>query len=289
MEKRRLGRTDHMSSVVIFGAAAFWALDQETANKTLDAVLKAGVNHIDIAPSYGRAEVLTGPWLKDHREQFFLGCKTEKRDKVSAWTDLHKSLALLHTDRFDLYQLHAIGTLQELGKAMSAGGAFETLLEAREQGLTRYLGITGHGMHAPAVHSVALDRFDFDTVMFPIYPALFANANYRRDAMALLKKCVERDVGVMVIKSVAKQAWGDRSRSYNTWYEPLDQQDVVDKAMRFALSQPGVTGVPSTGDVNILPMVLQAAEKFQPMPEADQQALIDSMQDLPLFFKPEGE
>jgi predicted aldo/keto reductase-like oxidoreductase len=289
MEKRRLGRTGHMSTVVIFGSAAFGNIEQDAANKILDMVLAAGITHIDIAPGYGQAEVRTGPWLKNHRDKFFLGCKTEKREKVAAWTDLHNSLALLNTEKLDLYQLHAVGTLPELDMAMSSGGSFATLLEAKEQGLTKYLGITGHGMHAPAVHSIALDRYDFDTVMFPIYPTLFANANYRRDTMALLKKCEERNVGVMIIKSAAKQAWGDRERTHTTWYEPHNQQDKIDTAIRFALSQPAVTGVASAGDINVLPMVIKAAEKFTPMSESEQEALIEESKNRELFFVPEGQ
>ena len=284
MEKRRLGRTGHWSTVMIFGTAAFGEIEQDSADKISDMVLAAGINHIDVAPSYGQAEIRVGPWLKAHRDKFFLGCKTTERQKDDAWAELQQSLKNLQTDKFDLYQLHAVGNLAELDKATATGGALETLIRAREQGLTKYLGITGHSMHAPATHSVALDRFDFDTVMFPIYPTLFSDVNYRRDTLALLKKCAERDVGVMIIKSIAKEPWGDREKTRNTWYAPYEEQEEITKAVHFVLSQPHVTGIASAGDVNILPKVINAAQSFQPVNADQQQALINERQELEKIF-----
>ncbi len=284
MEKRRLGRTNHMSSVVIFGAAAFWEIDRETAEQALDIALAAGVNHIDVAPQYGQGEERVGPWLESRREQLFLGCKTLERGRAEAWAELHRSLDKLRTTHLDLYQLHAVGTFEELDAAFAAGGAIEALIEAQEKKLTRWLGITGHGLDTPRVHLEALRRFDFDTVMFPINPALYANADYRRDTERLLETCAARDVGVMVIKSIAKGPWGDKPKVYNSWYEPFDQQEAIMTGVRFALSQPGVTCVASAADVRLLPMVLKAGQEYAPLSAAEQAEAIAQAAALePLF------
>jgi len=284
MEKRRLGRTNHMSSVVIFGAAAFWEIDCETAEQALDMALAAGVNHIDVAPQYGQGEERVGPWLESRREQFFLGCKTLERGRAEAWAELHRSLDKLRTTHLDLYQLHAVGTFEELDAVFAAGGAIEALIEAQEKKLTRWLGITGHGLDTPRVHLEALRRFDFDTVMFPINPALYANADYRRDTERLLETCAARDVGVMVIKSIAKGPWGDKPKVYNSWYEPFDQQEAIMTGVRFALSQPGVTCVASAADVRLLPMVLKAGQEYAPLSAAEQAEAIAQAAALePLF------
>ncbi len=275
MEKRQLGRTGHQSTVVVFGTAAFWTLGQDEANAALDLALARGINHIDVAPSYGLAEERLGPWLVSHRDQFFLGCKTLERTREGAWAELRRSLERLRTKSVDLYQLHAVGTLDELDKAFAPGGAIETLKEARDQGLTKYLGITGHGLQAPAAHLEALQRFPFDTVMFPINPPLYANPAYRRDAERLLSVAAERNVGVMIIKSVTRGPWGEKPKAYNTWYEPFDQPDTIARSIQFVLSQP-VTAICSPGDVHLLPMVLDAGDKFQPMPHDVQDKLIES-------------
>lgn len=284
MQQRRLGRTGHMSSVIIFGTAAFWEIDQDSANRALDLGLSYGVNHIDVAPQYGQAEERLGPWLENHRDKFFLGCKTQERERATSWAELQRSLKKLHTDKLDLYQLHAVTTFEELDAAMGPGGAIETLQEARERGLTRWLGITGHGLQSPAVFVAALERFDFDTVMFPIHPRLYADPDYRRDAERLLKLCVEKDVGVQIIKAVTKGPWGDQEKQYNTWYQPYDTPERITQGVRFALSQEGVTGIPSAGDVRLLPHVLEAGKRFTPMTPGEQTAAIEDSRVLaPLF------
>lgn len=284
MEQRRLGRTGHMSSVVIFGAAAFYQIDRETAEQALDVALAGGVNHIDVAPQYGQGEERVGPWLETRRDHFFLGCKTLERNRAEAWAEMHRSLDILRTDHFDVYQLHAVGTMEDLDRAFAPGGAIEALAEAKEKGYTRFLGITGHGLEAPKVHLEALRRFDFDTVMFPINPVLYANADYRRDAEHLLETCVARDVGVMIIKSITKGPWGDKPKTYNSWYEPFDQQDMITLGVRFALSQPGVTGIASAADVRLLPMILKAGDEFVPMSVDEQAEAIAQAEALePLF------
>lgn len=284
MDKRRLGRTNHMSSLVIMGTAAFSNSTQEETSEMLDLALARGVNHIDVAPSYGHAESVVGPWLDGKRDQFFLGCKTNVRDADGAWAELNESLQNLRTDKFDLYQLHAVTSMDELEQAMRPGGAIDTLKRAKAEGLTQYLGITGHGMDAPAVQYAALQRFDFDTVMFPIHPRLYADAKYRANAEKLLDLCQQRDLGVQIIKSITRGGWGMLTRNYDTWYQPYDTQDAVTAGVRFALSQPGVAGVPSAGDTRLFPMTLNAADAFTPMSAAEQQALIQQSAALELMF-----
>lgn len=285
MEKRQLGRTGHMSTVAIFGAAAFWEIDQASANTALDLAHQAGVNHIDVAPQYGQGEIRVGGWLPPHRDEFFLGCKTLERSRDDAWAELHRSLEKLQTESLDLYQLHAVTDMDELNKAMGPDGAIQALQRAKDEGLTQYLGITGHGLQMPSVALSALERFDFDTVMFPVNPVLWANNAYRAEAEKLLTICQERSVGVMVIKSIAKGPWADRDNAtYNTWYEPYDQQAAITDGVHFALSQPGVTGIATAGDTTLLPMVLNAAGSFTPMPAEQQTELINRAQQLePLF------
>jgi aryl-alcohol dehydrogenase-like predicted oxidoreductase len=277
MQKRRLGRTGHESTVAIFGGAALWQSDQDHANPAFEKALAAGINHIDVAPQYGNAEDCVGGWLPPHRDKFFLGCKTLERARDDAWAQLQVSLEKLKTDQLDLYQLHAVTDFEQLEMAMAPGGAIEALQRARHEGLTRFLGITGHSHVSPAVQIAALERFDFDTVMFAINPTLYANPDYRRDCETLLGMCQERDVGVQIIKSVAKQPWAEGDKRYLTWYEPFDEQARINQMVRFVLSQPAVTCIPIAGDVRILPMVIEAAENFTPMPESEQAALIGEL------------
>jgi len=264
METRRLGRTGHESTVVIFGAAAIGKTSQEVADTAIQAALDSGVNHIDVAPSYGQAEARLRPWIPKIRDQVFLGCKTTKRKKGEAAEELKRSLERLKAGRFDLYQLHSVGDLEQLDLAMGPGGALEALVEARDKGLTSYLGITGHGMMAPATHAEALRRFDFDTVMFPLNANLLSDPGYRSDYGSLCELAREKDVGLMVIKAVAKEPWGDRERTATTWYKPYDAQGDVDRCVRFALSQE-ITALSSAGDVDVLPLILDAASRFEPM------------------------
>ena len=168
MEKRRFGRTGHLSTVAIFGAAAFWNITQDDADRVMEQVIAAGVNHIDVAPSYGMAEQRIGPWMPRVRDQFFLGCKTMERTKEGAWREMHESLARLQVSSFDLYQIHAVTTFAELDAATAPGGALDAMIQAREQGLTKFIGITGHGVDSPAIFRESLRRFDFDSVLFPI-------------------------------------------------------------------------------------------------------------------------
>ncbi len=273
MERRRLGRTGHMSTVVTFGAAGIGRVDQETADRAIETALGHGVNHVDVAPRYGEAELRLRPWMPRIRGRIFLGCKTGERARDAAAAELSRSLERLGTDRLDLYQLHAVGKLHELDQCTAPGGALEALIAARAQGLVRWLGITGHTHDAPRTHLEALRRFDFDTVMFPLNFVLWADPRYREDAGALLEECRRRDVGVHIIKTVAKDPWGDRPRTHTTWYEPFTDQARIDQAVAFVLSRP-VTTLCSVGDVTVLPRVLEAAERFREIEAPAEAALL---------------
>lgn len=273
MQKRRFGRTGHMSSIIIFGAFAVGQLPQEEADTAMRMVLDHGVNHIDVAPSYSDAELRLGPWLERYRERFFVGCKTMLRGREEAREELSRSLERLRIDSFDLYQLHAVTTMEELDACFAPGGSMEAILAARDEGLTRYVGITSHGFQAPAVHLEALRRFDFDSVLFALNFKLWAEEAYRRDALKLLEVTAERDVGTMVIKALSRAPWGDRERRYHTWYEPFDDAGMIERVLRFTLSQP-VTGAISSGDARLLPMIFDAAQRFEPMSEEEQLELV---------------
>jgi len=273
MEKRRFGRTNHMSTVAIFGGAALGNATQATADDITEQVIAAGINHIDIAPSYGHAEKVVGPWIARERERFFLGCKTMERTKAGAWKEMHESLERLQTGTFDLYQFHAVTTLDELDQITAKGGALEAALQAREQGLTKFIGITGHGFDSPAIYLEALRRFDFDTILFPLNFVQYANPTYRKNAEALIQTCRKRDVGTMIIKSVTKRPWGDRPKTHTTWYEPFNTQETVQTAVNFALSQ-DITGLCTAGDVHVFPLFVEACAKFTPMTTEEQENLI---------------
>lgn len=283
MEKRRLGRIGHLSTVAIFGAAAFYETTPEVVDKVMEQVISAGINHIDVAPGYGMAEELLGPWLEKEGQRFFLGCKTQERTKEKAASEMRRSLEKLRVDKFDLFQLHAVTTMEELDQVTSPGGALEAIVEARSEGLTKYIGITGHGNDVPAVFLEGLKRFDFDTVLFPINFVQFAIPEYRRNAEQLLRVCREREVGSMIIKSIAQRPWGERSKTYTTWYEPFDSLAEIQKGVNFALSQ-DVTGLCTPADVEILPSFLVACERYTPMASEQQEELIIQAKEFETIF-----
>lgn len=283
LEKRRLGRTGHMSTVAIFGGAAFSEVPQTQADAAMERVLGAGINHIDVAPSYGEAEERLRPWLASERKRFFLGCKTTERTAQGARTELERSLKRLGVEAFDLYQIHAITTIEELDEVTRSGGALEAIKEARQEGLTRYIGITGHGVNAPGIFLEALHRFDFDTVLFPINFVQYRNKDFRRNAEDLLRECQNRDVGTMIIKSITRGPWDNEPKTYETWYEPFSDEKMIQRAVDFVLSQP-VTGLCTAGDTRLLPLVLHACEHFKRMSATEQETFIESaIQYKPLF------
>jgi len=290
MEKRRLGKTGHQSTVMIFGGAALWDEDPEAAIAAFDLARRHGVNHFDVAPQYGKAEELVGPWLADHRNEVFLSCKTLERTADGAWAELHRSLEKLHTDHIDLYQSHAVGSFEELDAITEPGGALEAFVRARDEGIVDYLGITGHGYEAAAVHAEALRRFDFATVMTPLNYVQWADPDWRSSFEDLLELVEDRDVGLMIIKSVCRGPWHEPEghRPYNTWYRPFAEQDRITEAVRFVLSFPQVTGFAQPGDLRLLPLALEAAENFTPLTDAERDALVSRAGEYERLFVPEG-
>ena len=283
METRRFGRTEHMSTIAIFGAAAFSEISQQDADKVMEQVIEAGVNHIDVAPSYGQAEERIGPWMPRERGRFFLGCKTTERTKDGAWNEMQRSLKRLQTETFDLYQCHAITTMEELDAVTRKGGALEAFVEARQRGLIQFIGITGHGADAPQIYLEALRRFDFDSVLFPLNFVQMANPEFRKYTEELITTCKAKDVGTMIIKAITKGPWGERPHTATTWYEPFDKMDDIQRALNFALSYE-VTGFCTAGDTKILPMVLEACENFKRLGNAELEEMIRSGKEYePLF------
>lgn len=273
MQRRRLGRTGHMSSVVAFGGAALWQASPAETDAAIELALEHGVNHVDIAPSYGEAEVRLGPWLEKHRQEVFLGCKTTERSKAGAWESMKRSLDRLRVDSFDLFQFHSVNDLETLGMVLGPGGALEAVLEAREQKLTRFVGITGH---RPSVQVEALNRFPFDTVLFPLNRVLAARRNDYSDFSVLLDVTARNEVGTMAIKAIAKRPWQGPMHMHRTWYEPFAEQTEIDRCVWFALSQ-GVSTLPMAGDLALWPMIIDAAERYEPMDaEAQAAAVADS-------------
>ena len=273
MEKRRLGRTGHESTVVAFGTAGIGRVSQEVADRAVEQILEHGVNHIDIAPTYGEAMERMAPWMPKLRDSMFLGAKTRERTRELAWANIESCMSRLGVESFDLFQLHSVGTMEDLDKVTGSGGALEALVKLRERGLTRWVGITGHGPDAPRVHMEALRRFDFDTVMFPLNATLYRNAEYREHAEELLSAANQRDVGVHTIKMLARGGWGDREREHTTWYDPHREQSEIDSALWWLLSQPMHTA-PSVGDVELLPRALDAAQRFSPLSNDAQEAVV---------------
>lgn len=275
MQTRAFGRTGHDSTIAIFGAAAFWEISQANADKVMEQVIEAGVNHIDVAPSYGQAEERIGPWMPRERERFFLGCKTTERSKDGAWNEMQQSLKRLQAKSFDLYQFHAVNTFEDLDKITMKGGALEAVLEAQKAGLTKFIGITGHGADAPAIYLEALRRFDFDSILFPLNFVQMANPTYRKNAEELIAVCQEKQVGTMVIKTITKGPWQNEKHTATTWYEPFEKMDEIQRAVDFALSY-DVTGLCTAGDTRILPLILKACQSFRPMDEATRETMIES-------------
>jgi aryl-alcohol dehydrogenase-like predicted oxidoreductase len=283
METRRFGRTEHMSTVAIFGAAAFGQISQEDADAVMELVIEAGINHIDVAPSYGQAEIRIGPWMPRERGRFFLGCKTMERTREGAWKEMHESLKRLQTGTFDLYQCHAVTTMEELDAITSKGGALEAFVEARREGLVKFIGITGHGVDAPKIYLEALRRFEFDSVLFPLNFVQMANPEYRKYTEELIATCAAQDVGTMVIKAITKAPWGSRQHTATTWYEPFEDSDEIQRGVNFALSY-DVTGLCTVGDTRILPLMIRACQNFSRLSEDEKEQLIGSSgQYEPLF------
>jgi len=255
------GRTGHHSTRTIFGAAALGSMRQERADAVLDVLLRYGVNHIDTAASYGDSELRIGPWMAEHRDRFFLATKTGERTGDGARAELERSLERLRVDAVDLVQLHNLVEPEELAVAHGPGGAVSALAQARDEGLVRFVGVTGHGTRIAAAHLSSLARFPFDSVLLPYSFVGMQDPAYRADVEALLALCAERGVAVQTIKSVARRRWrpGD-DRPHFAWYEPLAESGVLDRAVAWVLSNPQVF-LNTSSDATLLPAILTAAER----------------------------
>ena len=265
IKKRPFGRTGHMSTATIFGGAALIRATQKDAERALEILLKYGVNHIDTAPRYGDSEILIGPWMARHRKDFFLATKTNKRTYEEAREDIHRSLDRLKVDSVDLVQLHGLQHPDEWDTAMGPGGALEAAVEAREKGLVSFIGVTGHGWMIAAMHKRALKRFDFDSVLLPYNYFMHLNERYREEFEEVVRICRERNAAVQTIKSLARGPWAITPQNRNTWYQPLEDQADIDKAVHWVLGRPDVF-LNTVGDVELLPKVLDAATRFSKRP-----------------------
>jgi aryl-alcohol dehydrogenase-like predicted oxidoreductase len=259
METRRLGRLGHGSSVLIYGAAALSDVTQDVADRSIQEALDGGINHLDVAASYGDAELRLGPWMSQIRDRIFLATKTGERDRESAWRQINASLDRLQTDRVDLIQLHSVGDLSELDLATGADGALEAATRALDEGLVGAVGITGHGWAAPATHLEALRRYPFATVLTPLNPVLWRHDAYRSDYLALVEEVRRQDAGLMTIKTGSRRNWPEGAEhTHTTWYEPFDEQERITAAVSWVLSHDEVTGIPTAGDVRLLRLFLEA-------------------------------
>ncbi len=267
--KSVFGRTGHLSSRVLLGAAAFSEVKQAEADAAIDLALTYGVNHVDVAASYGDAELRVGDWIHRHGVPFFLATKTGERTAPKAREEFLRSLERLHVDKVDLLQLHFLIDPAEWEIALGPGGALEALIRLREEGLISYIGITGHGLTAPAMHLRALKRFDFDSVLLPYSFLMHQIPQYQADFDKLLKLCRERNVAVQTIKSLVHTPWGDAAHTRATWYRPLEEQADIDKAVHWVLGR-GDHFLNSVGDVNLLPRVLNAADRFTASPSVEE-------------------
>jgi aryl-alcohol dehydrogenase-like predicted oxidoreductase len=284
IELAPFGRTGHDSSRVLFGAAALSRVDQDTADALLAPLREAGVNHIDTASSYGESELRLAPWLATHRDEFFLATKTGERTGPEARASLERSLERLGVDQVDLIQLHNLVEEEEFEVAHGPGGAVEALAKAREEGLVRFIGVTGHGLRIPRMHLRSLERFDFDSVLFPYNFPLLQEPAYRADVEELLERCASRQVAAQTIKSIARRRWPEpRPESRRSWYQPLEDEQAVGRAVRFVLSRPQLF-LNSSSDFTLLPSILKAAAAPAVAPSDEEMAAdIDAYEMAPLF------
>jgi len=277
------GSTGHRSTRLIFGAASLAAVSQDVADRVLDLLLQHGVNHIDVAASYGDAELRVAPWLRTHRDEFFLATKTGERTADAAYEQLQQSLERLGVDRIDLWQLHNLADPIEWDIALSPGGAIEAAVRAKQEGLVRFVGVTGHGAQIAATHRRSLERYAFDSVLLPYNWVTMQSPYYAENFDALAAACAERGVAVQTIKSAARRPWLGREHTASTWYEPYQDQDALDLSLWWSLGRDGVHVI-SPGDVDVLPKVLDAASRFEDVPTDEAMRALNERADAaPLF------
>jgi len=283
IEKALFGRTGHESTRAVFGGAALSKATQEEADQVLEVLLRYGINHIDVAAGYGDAELRVAPWLRKHPGRFFLATKTGLRTYDDAKRQLHESLKRLEVERFDLIQLHSLADPIEWDIALSPKGALEACIEARDQGLVRFIGVTGHGAQIAATHLRSLERFDFDSVLLPYSYIMMQNPYYADAFERVAAVCQERNVAMLTIKSIARSPWWGRERTRSTWYEPFSEQSDIDKAVHWVLARPGIHFA-TAGDMSLIPKVLDAADRFTGKPpEAAMQEQLTRLEMRPIF------
>lgn len=281
--KKAFGRTGHISARTLFGAAAFSSVSQDEADRTMELLIARGVNHIDTAAGYGDSEIRLGPWMETHRDHFFLASKTNERSYDGAKAQFERSLQRLRVSQVDLIQLHNLLGEEEWEVAMGPGGALEYLIEAREQGLVKYIGVTGHEVAIAGMHQRSLDRFDFDSVLLPYNYLMMQNETYRAGFEAVLSICKARDIAVQTIKGITRRPYVSGHRSHATWYEPLTDQASIDKAVHWALGEDDIF-LNTVGDIDILPLVLDAASRYQARtPDEVMRAMAAEWEMAPLF------
>jgi aryl-alcohol dehydrogenase-like predicted oxidoreductase len=280
------GRTGQVSTRLIFGAAALSQATPQQAAQALELLQASGVNHIDVAASYGDAEIRIGPWMEAHREAFFLATKTAERTFAAARDEIRRSLERLRTDRLDLIQLHNLVRPEDWEVALGEDGALRAALEARDEGLVRFIGVTGHGTRVAGMHLRSLERFAFDSVLLPYNWAMMQSPEYAADFTRLLGLCQQRNVAVQTIKSLARRRWPEgRTPTRTTWYEPFETPQEIECAVHFALSRPGIF-VNTASDLDLLPAVIRAAESFREGPsEAQMRTLGERLGVEPLFIR----
>ena len=287
------GRTGHQSTRTLFGAAAFSRVTQEEADRTMQTLLDYGINHIDTAASYGDSEVRLGPWMEKHRDRFFLATKTGDRTYSAARDSIRRSLERLKTTQIDLIQLHNLVQPDEWETALGPDGALKAAIEAREQGLVKYIGVTGHGLTVAKMHRRALERFDFDSVLLPYNFPLIQNAQYAADFEALAKVCQEKNVAMQTIKSATRGPWSEQVQQMDrahrpaaTWYEPLVDAQDLEPAIHWVLGREGVF-LNTAGDIHVLPKILEAAAIFDGTRPTDgeMKKLVRDAQMAPLFVE----
>jgi aryl-alcohol dehydrogenase-like predicted oxidoreductase len=277
------GRTGHDSTRVIFGAAAFSGATQAVADQTMERVIAWGINHIDTAASYGDAEIRLGPWMPEHRKRFFLATKTGERKAGAAYDEIQRSLERLQTDHVDLIQLHNLVDEVEWQTAYAQGGALEAVIRAREEGLARFIGVTGHGVTVARQHLCSLEQYDFDAVLLPYSYVLMQNSQYAADFTELSAVCAERNVAMQTIKSITRAPWGDDPQTTTTWYRPLEDQASIDLAAQWVLGNEQVF-LNTASDVELLPKIVAAAEGFTSRPtDVAMDGLVRSQSMEPLF------
>ena len=283
ISKKLFGRTGHESTRTLFGAASLSQVTQDEADQTLEVLLKYGVNHIDTAASYGEAELRIGPWMGKHRQDFFLATKSGERRYDAAKAQLHSSLERLQVEQIDLWQMHGLFKSDEWEIAMGPDGALKAFIEAREQGLVRFLGVTGHSLTAPSMHLRSLERFDFDSVLLPYNFIMMQNPQYAADVEKLTALCQERNVAVQTIKSLSRGPIGDKPKVRSVWYDPLEDDAAIERAVHWVLGNSQMF-LNTVGDIHILPKVLEAAGNFQEAPSGEaMQQDIEEQGITPLF------